>query len=123
MAMVANNKKLTLATKGIGLDFTMESKHEVVPLLSGTSVFTSEWDTWRTAFRECIKLRYANDEESKKRLEVWRTVGDGPYSYLSKYGAIDAIRYFDEVKGDFEKLKLSYDWAWLRDRYNSLYNK
>ena len=123
MAMVANNKKLTLETKGTGLDFTMESPHEVVDILSGEAVFNSEWDVWRTAFRECLKLRNINNKESLERLEVWRTTSNGPYGYISMYGAIDAIRYFDEVNGDFDKIKLSYDWAWLRERFDSLYTK
>jgi hypothetical protein len=111
MAMVANNKKLTLQTEGKGLDFTMESNHEVVDLLSGTAVFNSEWDIWRTAFRECIKLCHAGDVESKQRLEVWTTVGEGTK------GALDAVSYYNEVDGDFDKLKLSYDWTWLYNRY------
>jgi hypothetical protein len=111
MAMVANNKKLTLQTVGKGLDFTMESNHEVVDLLSGTAVFNSDWDIWRTAFRECIKLCHAGDSESMQRLEVWTTVGEGTK------GALDAVSYYNEVDGDFDKLKLSYDWTWLYNRY------
>ena len=111
MAMVANNKKLTLQTKGTGLDFTMESPHEVVNILSGEAVFNSDWDIWRTAFRECIKLCHAQDEESKERLRIWTTVGE------SSKGAVDAVNYYNEVNGDFEKLKLSYDWEWLRQKY------
>lgn len=112
MAMVANNKKLTLQTKGTGLDFTMESPHEIVHILSGEAVFNSNWDIWRTAFRECIKLCNAQDEESKERLHIWTTVGE------SSKGALDAVEYYKEVNGDFDKLKLSYDWAWLREKYN-----
>jgi len=111
MAMVANNKKLTLQTKGTGLDFTMESPHEVVNILSGEAVFNSDWDIWRTAFRECIKLCHAQDEESKERLRIWTSIGP------SSKGALDAVDYYNEVNGDFEKLKLSYDWAWLHEKY------
>lgn len=118
MAMVANNKTLTMNTKGYGLDFTMESPTEVVDMLSGVAVFNSEWDVWRTAFREVIKLCYAKDSESKKRLEVWTTVAEGPFAQNSLQGAKDAVEYYHSVNGDFEKLKLSYDWAWLRERFN-----
>ena len=117
MAMVANNKKLTLQTKGNGLDFTMESPHEIVDILSGEAVFNSEWDVWRTAFRECIKLCHATDEQSKERLHTWTTVAEGNFAQNSIQGAKDAVDYYNEVNGDFDKLKLSYDWAWLHDRF------
>ena len=117
MAIVANNKKLTLSTQGIGLDFTMESKTEVVDMLSGTAIFNSSWDVWRTAFRECIKLRHNKDNESTIRLASWTTIAEGEFAQDSLQGARDAISYYEEVNGDFEKLKLSYDWAWLKERY------
>ncbi len=118
MAMVANNKKLTLETTGNGLDFTMERAHEVVDILSGEAVFNSEWDAWRTSFRECIKLRNATDEQSKERLHIWTTVAEGPFAQSCLQGAKDAVEYYESVNGDFEKLKLSYDWAWLSERFN-----
>jgi hypothetical protein len=36
-------------------------------------------------------------------------------------GAQHAVAYYKEVDGNFDKLKLSYDWAWLRQYYESLY--
>lgn len=120
-AIVANNKKLTLATTGNGLDFTMDSAHEIVDILSGTAIYNGNaWDTWRTAFRECIKLRHAKDRESSKRLEIWTTVAVGDFSEYSIRGAKDAIEFYNEVNGNFELIKLSYDWAWLREKFNSL---
>jgi hypothetical protein len=121
MAMVANNKKLTLETKGTGLDFTMESPHEVVNILSGTAVFNSDWDVWRTAFRESIKLCHATDEISKERLEIWSTVGEGEFAKSSIQGSKDAIEYYSSVNGDLNQLMNSYDWEWLRGFYDDKY--
>lgn len=119
MAIVANNKTLTLNTKGRGLDFTLDSPTEIVNINCGVAVYnSSEWDTWRTAFREVIKLCYAKDAESKKRLEVWTTVAEGAFAQNSLQGSRDAVEYYKSVNGDFEKLKLSYDWAWLREKFN-----
>ena len=28
-------------------------------------------------------------------------------------GALDAIEYYDQVDGDFDALKKSYEWEWL----------
>jgi hypothetical protein len=121
-AMIAYNKKLTLANQGKGLDFTMDDEHEVVEIVSGVANFnTDEWSTWRTAFREALKLRANTDEVSKNRLEFWLTVGSGKFSQYSIDGASDAVKYYEEVNGDFEKLKLSYEWEWLREFYQRKY--
>ena len=118
-AMIAYNKKLTLANQGRGLDFTLDDEHEVVPLLSGTARYnTDSFSTWRTAFREAIKLRQGNDDDSRERLEAWLTKAEGDYAEYSIKGAQDAMSYYDSVDGDFDKLKLSYEWAWLKDYFN-----
>ena len=118
-AIVANNKKLTLSTVVKGLDFTMDSDHEIVNVISGTARYnTSEWDTWRTAFREVIKLKNIDTEESRHRLNIWLTVANGEYSRYSLQGASDAVEFYEEVQGDFEKLRLSYDWAWIKEYYD-----
>jgi hypothetical protein len=117
-AIVANNKKLTLNTVVRGLDFTMDSKTEVLSVNSGISTFnTSKWDTWRTAFREVIKLKHYTDNDSKHRLNAWLTIGKGEFGEYSIKGATDAVKYYDEVDGDMDKLMLTYDWEWLENRY------
>jgi hypothetical protein len=121
-AIVANNKKLTLANFGVGLDFTMDSEHEVVPVNSGIGMYnSSEWDTWRTAFRECIKLKQSGTEENVARLNIWLTVAMGNFSQFSLQGAQHAVEYYEEVNGDFDKLRLSYDWGWLKTYHESKY--
>lgn len=114
-AMIAYNKELVLNNPGIGLDFTLDSAHEVVPLLSGTAEYAhTKWSAWRTAFRECVKLRASTDVESAYRLNKWLTVAMGqPYGQYSIWGAEDAVAYYEAVSGDFTELKKSYDWAWL----------
>jgi hypothetical protein len=126
MAMVANNKKLTLNTNPVGLDFTMDSEHEIVDINSGIAMYNSSaWDTWRTAFRETLKLKYYNehnnDLEAKFRLSSWINMGDGEFGEFSTMGALDACRYYETVNGDFEQLRKSYDWAWLKEHYTKLH--
>jgi hypothetical protein len=118
-AMIAYNKKLTLGNEGKGLDFTLDNQHEVVPLISGTARYnTDSFSAWRTAFREAIKLKMGNDDDSRERLEAWLTKGEGEFAQSSIQGANDAAIYFDEVDGDFDALKLSYEWAWLREKFD-----
>ena len=114
-AMIAYNRKLVLANTGQGLDFTLDSAHEVVPIVSGTAEYAhTPWMAWRTAFRECIKLRGSSDVESQYRLDKWLTVAMGqPHGQWSIHGAEDAVEFYDSVGGAMEELRKSYDWAWL----------
>ena len=125
MAMIAYNKKLTLQNTGCGLDFTLDQEHDVVPLLSGTAEFNNDpWMTWRTAFRECLKLRDSLPNiENEYRLETWLSVGDGNNAEWSVRGAEDAVKYYESVNGDFEELKLSYEWKWLQGFFNREYSQ
>jgi hypothetical protein len=113
-AMIAYNKQLTLNNTGHGLDFTLDSAHEVVPILSGiANYYVSDWTCWRTAFREALKLRASlPDVENEYRLNQWCNV-DNTQSKWSMKGAQDAVEYYESVGGDFTELRKSYDWAWL----------
>ena len=113
-AMIAYNRRLTLANTGHGLDFTLDDLHEVVPILSGSANYhTSSWMCWRTAFREVLKLRASSpDVENEYRLNQWLTKDNTPNQWSIK-GAEDAVEYCESVNGDFEQLRKSYEWDWL----------
>ena len=117
-AMIAYNKNLVLTNPGTGLDFTLDSAHEVVPILSGTAYYHSDpWMCWRTAFREALKLCASTDVESQYRLKQWvQNCGprdDYEWAKWSHIGAQNAVEYYKQVNGDFAELRKSYDWAWL----------
>jgi hypothetical protein len=118
-AMIAYNRQLVLDNPGLGLDFTLDSAHEVVPILSGTAMYnTSAWSAWRTAFREVIKLRHSlPDVDNQYRLTKWLSINeDGThvaYEDWSQWGAQDAMEYYDSVSGEFAELRKTYEWSWL----------
>jgi hypothetical protein len=115
-AMIAYNKKLALENTGVGLDFTLDQAHEVVPIVSGTAMYAeTPWMAWRTAFREALKLRASlPDVENEYRLGKWLDINsDEADPQWSRWGAEDAVEYYEEVGGNFEALKKSYEWAWL----------
>jgi len=115
-AMIAYNRQMTLENEGKGLDFTMDQPHEVVPIISGTANYTeSPWMAWRTAFREVLKLKHSlPDVENEYRLNMWLSdAGEVKNAEWSRFGAEDAVEYYNEVGGDFAALKKSYEWAWL----------
>jgi len=123
MAMVAYNRQLVLDTDEYGLDFTLSKPHDVIPLLSGTAHYNADpLMTWRTAFREAIKLAddvdKTNNVESAYRLDVWLTVAEGPHAEWSTKGAHDAVEYYQSVKGDYTELIRSFDWDWCNQYFN-----
>ena len=126
MGIIAYNKNLVLKNNSPGIDFTLSQPHESLPILSGTAHFNQDtWTTWRTAFRETLKLRLFMETqptlETEHRLNTWLTVAQGNYSNYCLNGAKDAIEYYDSVAGDPAQLQLSFDWAWLRARFDAKY--
>lgn len=124
--MIAYNKRLVLENNTPGIDFTLSQPHESVPVLSGTAHFNQDaWTTWRTAFREVVKLRLFMATqptlETEHRLNTWLTVAQGNYGNYCLDGARDAVEYYEEVGGDPAQLQLSFEWSWLRARYDAKY--
>ena len=121
MAMIAFNKRMALNNPGSGLDFAMDQEHDVIPLMSGQARYNVDaWTAWRTAFREVIKLRFDHDNiESQYRLKKWLQPSAAEFADWSQHGANDALHYFDQVKGDLQALRKSYEWDWCRDWFKS----
>lgn len=124
MAAIVYNRKLVLETNEYGLDFTMSKPYVEVPIISGISEYNLDpLMTWRTAFREAIKLQLATtngDSDSAERLRIWLTVGNGLNGEYSIKGAQNGVEYYHEVNGDPEKLQLTFEWDWLRNRFDLL---
>jgi hypothetical protein len=116
-AMIAYNRELVLNNPGYGLDFTLDSAHEVVPINSGIAYYDyTPWMAWRTAFREAIKLRASlPNVENEYRLSKWleTQVFNTQNGQWSQWGAQDAVEYYEQVKGDPTQLQKSYEWDWL----------
>ena len=74
----------------------------------------------RTEYYETI-LETNPDVETEYRLKTWTSVYDAPGHYWSVRGALDAVDYYNEVDGDFDKIKLSYEWDWLEQRFSDRY--
>jgi len=127
MGVIAYNKKLVLATDNPGLDFTLSKAHAVVPRLSAVAHYNTTPElTWRTAFREVLKLSddvaKTGSVESTYRMDIWLTVADGAYAEFSLLGAADAVDYYNKVNGDYTELMRSYEWGWLKEYYSNKYS-
>jgi hypothetical protein len=109
-----------------GLDYTLSHKHASVPVTSCISNFdTSPYQTWRTAFREGCKIPWFLEKqpsmEGQYRLHTWLNKAQGPHAQWCIQGARDGHAYYQHNKSDFNKLKLSFDWQWLREYFVSLH--
>ena len=126
--VILYEKNLVLQTTDPGLDFTLSAKHDVVPIVSAINRFAyTPLMAWRTAFRECIKLKYdvdtTGDIEQKYRLKVWCSEGEGTNAEWCMRGANDAVEYMDSVDSNMDDLKKSYDFDWLINYFTNKYGE
>ena len=128
MGMVMYHKQMVIDSHDYevlkGLDYTMSHRHDVVPILSCYGEFnTSPFETWRSAFRECIKLAQAMDLqptiETKYRLDVWCNHAEGDFAEYCTTGAKHGVEFYNANKDDMTELKKSFRWDWLQDYFNS----
>jgi hypothetical protein len=83
-----------------------------------TSFNVDEFSTWRSAFRECVKL-YRNNQMGK--LNEW--LSSDPKKKFGKYaalGASQACDYVDQFSNNHSELLKINDYAWLRQQFDLL---
>lgn len=107
--------KTTIEIENWGYDFTMSSPVTTIPINSCYLDPATEYEAWRTSFREALKLKTDNSIEGCYRLHRWLTVGNGEFGEYSRAGAAAALEY----NGD---LKIANSWEWLREQFDSRYS-
>ena len=122
-AVLLYNKKLVLLTFNPGLDFTLSQPHDWVPILSAVNYFNeTPWLSWRTAFREVVKLCQGKiTVETKYRLKKWCELGVGKNADWVLKGSQDAKEFYNKNSDKYDELMLSYDFEWLKNYYESKY--
>jgi hypothetical protein len=122
-AVLLYNKKLVMETARPGLDFTLSAPHEYVPILSCTNNFNkNEIMSWRTTFREVLKLlQMPKTVESVYRLKKWSEMGQGDFSEYVYLAAKDATEYYQSHKNDMDALKKSFELDWLNHKFKDKY--
>ena len=109
-----------------GIDFTtgLSSRFKAMPEISCTTKFnTDAYSTWRSAFRECVKLALNTDTESTQRLEAWlHPVPDADFRHDAKRGAEEGKAFALANKNSPAELAKINDYAWLKEYYESVNN-
>lgn len=122
-------RKLTLEMDITKLDMatSISTKFKVMPEVSNITAFnTDPFSTWKSAFRECVKLSSKiivgqNDEETSKRLDVWCTEGkEQPFGEFAIQGAIQGKEFGLCYKDDSSMLSKINDWKWLEKKFKDI---
>lgn len=116
-------RKLTLDMDVTKPDMTtsISTKFKAMPEVSNITAFnTDPFNTWKSAFRECVKLASKVidgqvDAETEKRLMTWCTYFENrPFNDWAFLGAEDGKMYGMQKAGDLEALGKINDFDWLR---------
>ena len=106
-----------------GLDFTtgLSSRFKSMPQISCITRFnTDPFSTWRSAFRECVKLTLIDDEESKQRLNTWiNTRGDEVFTAEAVNGALEGNTFAKANKNNLAELDKINDFKWLEEKWKT----
>lgn len=96
----------------------------VVDEISNITAFnTDAFSTWRSAFRECVKLSSKvidrqNYQETTDRLNAWLTYyPNKPFAQEAADGAYDGREYGRKNAADPAALALINDFDWLKNRF------
>jgi len=123
MAVGCYNKSIILQTpENFGLDLTEYGKIYPVPLtVSEANFATSEYEAWRTAFRETVKLTLKETDSAKNWLAHWLTIAEGEHAEWVLRGAGDGHAFATEHKNNMNELLKTERWDWLKEYFIKKY--
>lgn len=119
-------KELTMnmSTDTTDMTTSISSKFKLMPAVSNTTFFnTDPFNTWKSAFRECVKLSSKVidgqvDDETEQRLSVWCVLNAlVPYGFYAYAGALAGRQYGQENAGNKPALSLINDFDWLQTQF------
>lgn len=119
-------RELTINMNLNSTDMTTSISKElkIMSEVSNITAFNIDpFSTWRSAFRECVKLSSRaidrqQEEETDARLETWTTVGsDRKFGEFSISGACAGREYGHACRNNPDALRLINDFNWLEKRF------
>lgn len=118
--LLPKNLVMKLSTDTVDMTTSISEKIKVIEKVSNITAFnTDPFNTWKSAFRECVKLAsnsiYNADSKTEERLHAWCLKGiDRPYGYYAIKGAQSGKIYGYKNKNNKEALKKINDFDWLK---------
>jgi hypothetical protein len=115
---------LNIDVESTDMTTSISSKFKAMPEISNITAFnTDPFSTWKSAFRECVKLASQiidrqESEETEQRLTVWTSEGvDNRYGEYAIQGAQAGRDYGYKYKTNLDHLRKINDFGWLRDYF------
>lgn len=110
----------------LDMSTTLTPSIKIMDKVSNITAFnTDEFSTWRSAFRECVKLCYnikqnSLDALSQERLDAWTTPDNScEFASYASAGAIEAIKWTRECNYAMDQLVLINNRQWLTEQFNN----
>jgi hypothetical protein len=125
--LMPRDKTLNMDLSKPDMTTSISSKFKSMPEVSNVTAFnTDEFNTWKSAFRECTKLSSKiidrqKDDETADRLRIWCSVGkDKPFGEYAIAGALAGKEFGETNRGNLDELKKINDFAWLEEKFNEI---
>jgi hypothetical protein len=103
---------------GTDLTLSVGKKLKVIDQVSNVTRFnTSEYNTWRSSFRECAKLAKKTDTESAERLQQWLNPNDQePFAHWARLGAEQGVAF----ALDNSAVNKINNYSWLKEYFRKI---
>ena len=128
--LLPRDKTINMDINSADMTTSISNNFKVVDTVANITAFnTDPFSTWKSAFRECVKLSShiiarQDSSESEQRLDKWCTLNENvSYGYYGYLGALDGRLYGEKNKGNLQALKKINDFDWLKERFNERSNK
>jgi hypothetical protein len=111
-------KTLEMNINTTDMTTSISNNFKPMPEVSNFTAFnTDPFNSWKSAFRECVKLSSKlidrqDSTETQLRLDQWCTVGNDVHAIN---GAIAGKKFGEENKNNFEELNKINDFDWLKN--------
>lgn len=121
--LLPKNLTLKMDTTSPDMTTSISDKFKAVDQISNITAFnTDPFNTWKSAFRECVKLsskliQGQVDQETEDRLHVWCTVATGTFAINAIRGANAGRIYGQENADNLPALSKINDFEWLQQEF------
>lgn len=126
--LLPTNMTKTMNINSTDMTTSISPRFRTINIISNITAFnTDEFSTWKSAFRECVKLSsqvIANNNlnETNERLTVWCSIGeDRPYGKYAIDGANAGRIYGQQNAGNIPALSKINDFEWLNEQFTLFY--